>query len=330
MFIFNKPNGAYFFKECQTIFESENNCALKLNQAFGKEANVLYSPQFAKYILNNWCGILPLLTGINLGDQGRHGESVAHSDWSKTFSQRACVKDPPKTQGIIEFHNKSVKHVTQSSKRDRIDKVIGNLFVVNKSKSRQYEIALSGKDLSLIQKKVKDTMPKKIPRENWRKSKAVTRPGLQNNFSPKASKTLEEWEKLSIIPWVGDFLDSTDFVKLINTCTLDNIFQILYTFYALNMHQTRKIYDSDHDLVKKISEVLQLLLTESFFEAKYFWLTSICNLSPTIDSGVLDISGTDEEIFFFHIRHLFRRSYHFHCSSYCCPSNMSDEGSNSD
>ena len=125
-------------------------------------------------------------------------------------------------------------------------------------------------------------------------------------------------------------MDSTDFVKVINTCTLDNIFQILYTFYALNMHQTRKIFDSDHDLVKKISEVLQLLLTESFFEAKYFWLTSICNLSPTIDSGVLDIYGTDKEISFFHIRHLFRRSYHFQCSSYCCPSNMSDEGSNSD
>ena len=33
-----------FFKECQTIFESEDNCALKLNQALGKEANVLYSP----------------------------------------------------------------------------------------------------------------------------------------------------------------------------------------------------------------------------------------------------------------------------------------------
>ena len=319
-----------FFKKCQTIFESENNCASKLNQAIDKEANVLYSPQFAQYILNNWCGILPLWTGINLGDQGRHGESLAYSDWSKSFSQRACVKDPPKTQGIIEFHNKSVKHVTQNSKRDRVDKVIGNLFVAKKSKSRQYEIALSRKRHASVSKK-KDTMPKKISRENWRKKKQSHGPGFfQKNFIPKASKILEEWEKLSVIPWGGDFLDSTDFVKLINTCTLDNIFQILYTFYALNMHQTRKIFDSDHDLVKKISEVHQLLLTESFFEAKYFWLTSICNLSPTIDSGVLDIYGTDKEISFFHIRHLFRRSYHFQCSSYCCPSNMSDEGSNSD
>ena len=64
------------------------------------------------------------------------------------------------------------------------------------------------------------------------KKKQSHGPGFfQKNFSPKASKTLEEWGKLSVIPWGGDLLDSTGFVKLINTCTLDNIFQ--YTIHLL-------------------------------------------------------------------------------------------------
>ena len=87
-------------------------------------------------------------------------------------------------------------------------------------------------------KKVKDTMPKKISHENWRakKKEAVHGPGFfQKKFSPKASKTLEEWEKLSIIPWGGDFLDSTDFVKLINMCTLRTLRNFLRNIPSFNI-----------------------------------------------------------------------------------------------
>lgn len=324
-----------FFKKCKILFKKQLDSSKPLNDNHDpdNELNIFYSPAFANYFLNNWCGILPLWTSLHLGDQGRHGTAEPYSDWSQKYSQLACVINPPKTQGLVEFHHKSVKHISLNSKRDRIDKVISNLYIAKRSKHRQFTIALSKRKCTTTDQ-IKDMLPKKLASETWAKrprKKLSAGPGIfQTNLRKNSKKGLEEWEKLSVISWGGDFIDSTDSVQLINTCTLDNILQILYTFYALNIHQTRKIFESDHDLVKKISELLQLLLTESFVESKVFWLSSICNLSPTINSGVFDIYGTDKQISFFHIRHLFRRSYHFQCSSYHCPSNLTNEESKSD
>ena len=72
-----------------------------------------------------------------------------------------------RTQGIIEFHNKSVKHITLNSKRDRVDTVINNPFVARKSKRRQFEILLSRKSAVTNDETMKDTMPKKISVEKW-------------------------------------------------------------------------------------------------------------------------------------------------------------------
>lgn len=76
-----------------------------------------------------------------------------------------------------------------------------------------------------------------------------------------------------MIPW-GENVHLGRSVEITNTWTLDNILQIFYKFYAMNISQTRKIFDSDDVLVKKISELLQLLLTESFVEAKLFRCTN--------------------------------------------------------
>ena len=73
--------------------------------------------------MNNWCGLIPLWTSLHLGDQGRHGNSEVYLAWSQHFIERDCVKDPPRTQGIIELHNKSVKHISNYSKKDPVDKV---------------------------------------------------------------------------------------------------------------------------------------------------------------------------------------------------------------
>lgn len=121
-----------------------------------------------------------------------------------------------------------------------------------------------------------------------------------------------------MIPW-GENVHLGRSVEITNTWTLDNILQIFYKFYAMNISQTRKIFDSDDVLVKKISELLQLLLTESFVEAKLFRCTSICNMSLTND--IVDLFGTDKQISFYHIRDLFTRKCQFNCTSNDCPTN---------
>ena len=135
-------------------------------------------------------------------------------------------------------------------------------------------------------------MPKKISIERWgkrKKPKLSSGPGFfQLNLKKRCVQKTEDWQKLSIIPWGGDFNHSSGKpLQLINTCTLDYFFQILYSFYALNMHEMRKLFETEEEVLKKVCEVVQLLLTESFVEAKIFWLTNVCSLSPDVEKGIL-------------------------------------------
>ena len=51
--------------------------------------------------------------------------------------------------------------------------------------------------------------------------------------------------------WGGDFEHSSGkTLRLTNTCLFDNFFQILYSFYSMNMHQMRKLFETE-DAFKK-------------------------------------------------------------------------------
>ena len=144
-----------------------------LDKPVSPEVNPLFSREFALYLLNNWCGLLPLWSDLHLGDQGRHGRSEIYRMWSDKFADRDCVQNPPRTQGIVEFHHKSLKHITMNSKRERIDSVVGNLLISKKSKSRQVEIVKTRQKRKTNSKteKIKDNLPKKLVTEKWSKKK---------------------------------------------------------------------------------------------------------------------------------------------------------------
>ena len=59
-------------------------------------------------------------------------------------------------------------------------------------------------------------------------------------------------------------------------------------------------------------------------EAKVCWLINICSLTPDVEKGNFNAWGTDKQLTFYHIRDIFRRSYHFSCSSDNCPSKDTD------
>ena len=40
-------------------------------------------------------------------------------EWSKTFANCDCVINPPRTQGIIELHEKIMKHITLPTKKTK-------------------------------------------------------------------------------------------------------------------------------------------------------------------------------------------------------------------
>ena len=73
----------------------------------------------------------------------------------------------------------------------------------------------------------------------------------------------------------------------------------------------RKLFESEHIIVKMVREIVQLLLTEAFTDAKLYWLNKICSLSIDMDNKVIDSFGTDKQFTLYHIRYLFRRRYEF-------------------
>ena len=289
--------------------------------------NVFYSPSFATYFLDNWCGLIPLWTCLHLGDQGRHGTSSVYKMWSDKFGNLDCVINPPRTQGIIEFHQKSVKHITLNSKRERLDSVIKNLRVAKKSKLRQLEISKSRKKSAPCKRrnmtKIKDTLPSKIASEKWNKRRRKqSGDGIfqKNKVAKLSVKPLDEWEKLQVIPWGGNYMLPTgQEIRLHHTCAVDTFLEIMLIFYSLNVHQMSKLFESENPVVRKICEVIQLLLTDDFYAAKFNWLTVICGLTPD-KSGLLSSFGTDKNLIMYHIRALFQRNYNFTCSSQNCPS----------
>ena len=270
--------------------------------------NPYLNRDYALYFLNNWCGLLPLWSSLHLGDQGRHGTSECYKNWSQKFSSRECVKDPPRTQGIVEFHHKSVKHISMNSKRERIDSVVANLFVAKKSKMRQLEIVKSRKSKNKDdQEKIKDVFPKKIATEKWskRKKKISAGPGFFQtsqgfNLVPKtktSSRPKEAWEKLPIIANGGEFVSPHgDKTYLSNTCTIDNFLQILLVHYSLNMNLMSKLFESDDHIVGKVRNIVQFLLTHDFDSAKYYWLVDICGLEPKSNPRCLSAFGTDKNM----------------------------------
>ena len=253
-------------------------------------------------------------TSFHLEDQGRHGVSAPYHEWSKKLAYCDCVKDPQKTQGIIEFHNKSLKHISLNSKRDRIGRNISNIFVAKKAKHRQFEIAQSQKmsSSSKFDKKVKGTLPKKrISREKWSKRGKKSNL-LAQAFSNKtiAAKNHEDWEKVRVIPRGGQYRTSSgDSIEIINSCSVDPFLQMLCMFYTLNIQELRKLFEKESHEVRKICAVIQLLMTEAFSDAKYFWLTNVCAFLPDVHRNTLDTFGSDKQVSFYFIRGLFQRRY---------------------
>ena len=217
-----------------------------------------------------------------------------------------------------------------NSKRERIDSVIGNLFIAKKSKLRQVEIVKSRKAKSNEDKeKNKDVMPKKIATEKWSKGKKNVSSGpgyFQTGKSFKtfksysASRPKKGWEKLPIVSNGGEYHPASgESIYLSNTCTIDNFFQFFLVHYSMNINQMSNLFESDDPIVGNICNIVQFLLNHDIDIAKYYWLTDICGMVPDMHKRSLSAFGTDKQIFLYPITAIFSRTYNFTCSSDKCP-----------
>ena len=91
--------------------------------------------------MDNWCGLIPLGLAYILETKA---DTEDHPSIKCGQRSLECVINPLRTQGIIEFHQKSVKNITLNSKREPLDSVIENreqsLHPVNEEKCTKLKI----------------------------------------------------------------------------------------------------------------------------------------------------------------------------------------------
>ena len=63
-----------------------------------------------------------------LGDISRHGNGEVYTTWRDKFGDAPCVKNPIKTQAIIENRHKNLKHAHLKRKDGRLDEVAKELY----------------------------------------------------------------------------------------------------------------------------------------------------------------------------------------------------------
>ena len=80
------------------------------------DCNQCYSPNFMKYLIDYWAGVTPIFTNILLGDISRHGNTAMYTKWKRSCRWKPCIRNPIKTQGIIEKHHDNVKNVFADKK----------------------------------------------------------------------------------------------------------------------------------------------------------------------------------------------------------------------
>ena len=114
-------------------------------------------------------------------------------------------------------------------------------------------------------------MPGKNGLNDARKNNLLVRVFTNQIVKKKALEKLEDWEKVSIIPRGGTYRSrSGQTIGILNSCTVDPFLQIMYMFYGLNVHQMERLFESENLIAHKVREVVQLLLTDAFVDAKYF------------------------------------------------------------
>ena len=218
------------------------------------------------------------------------------------------------------------------------DDVVKNLFLAKKSMRRLFEVAKSrqkSKKSKISDEKFRDTLPNKITTEKWKRKKQAHGPGyFQHNRNSTVKRRQEDWEKISIISWGGkhylrdDLFSNVQVIKMINTCTIDCLLQMLLTFYSLNIDQMQRLFLNNDTLLQKVGEVVQHLLTSDFSTAKYIWLTDICKLSAN-SNGIIDAFDNDKMISQYPIGSIFIRKYQSStCSSVYCPLSGSEDNDN--
>ena len=135
---------------------------------------------------------------------------------------------------------------------------------------------------------------------------------IEQNF-PK------EWQGVSIMRWGGQvIIDCNRSVQhMENTCTMDNLLWICMCWYRSKPCTMAFLEKSSNNAARSFIDVLDLLLTGSYEDAKYRFGRLNSNKTPTIDSA--NFWGSDTDLSSAPLMSILERKGRFRCNSHYCP-----------
>ena len=286
-------------------------------------------------------GLSCLWTNMMVGDLGRHGETKPYADWRQKFGEIDCIVRPTRTQGLVEKHHDSLKNVFLEQKNCRLDVVIPKLALASKSLKRQYDIRKSRPKPKI--NKVKKTVANKskikiklkqskkrgvrLATERFKGKNKASGKGFYQQAPPAKEVITElpqEWSNIPLLQWGGKAVTSKGTVEMENTCPLDNFFWILHCWYLSQPQTIEFLKENDSPSKTKLFDVVSLLLSGNFDEAKLMWVNvnkSKGKIARKV-KGALDFHGSDGSAVYAPVQDLMNRKFESVCSSAFCPKNM--------
>ena len=137
-----------------------------------------------------------------------------------------------------------------------------------------------------------------------------------------------EWQNITIMHWGGKIVAETGKeISLKNTCTVDNFLWIIYCWYLCYPDTLDFIRNSDLINVSNLYEVVNLMFSEKFDDAKVRWLSlteTSAYVGSSNDGNTLDFYGTHAGVAYAYIKDFSERKFEAKCTSSFCPGTKTD------
>lgn len=152
------------------------------------------------------------------------------------------------------------------------------------------------------------------PKEFWDKRKFREKLQIQTNI-----------HNMHLIKWGGiiNNYNQSGTIKLVNSCSIDNCIQILYSLYQFNVKNSREFMDNIPDSNKAVKALkdmaFHLFESRDCSMAKEIWFNNMLKIQPI--RGTIDLYGGESEYFMDHFGTIFNIGRRFICNTSTCKYN---------
>ena len=224
-----------------------------------------YQPELIEVLVNNYLGLVPLWSGLMMGDLKRHAKD-------ETTSNSMTTKEETRdTNTCVENYFGNVKKRVEAGKRLRPANFVRQQFSMVSGQIAEIKTKLPHEFYDRHSSSRKDRVNDETDVEQWFKRKKKT----SAYFSRKKTKKQQDDVSLTTIQpphWGGSTTYKECQITLTDTCPIDNLLYV-----AMKLMEGR---DFTMEIRGPLSHILQqmyeLVKRQDWTTAKIMWLEQMC------------------------------------------------------